>query len=148
MPPNEETLFYKGSFPSEKKPLELSGVICYHRDYRDLLTIFFPVSGVTTWDFSPASRRFRCFHQHLPGRGLGSLHPAPLSDELRGFYRPRDDFHELHFQHRGHPHRRIPVFQGRPYGLASYPGGHRGHPSRRLYRIVCQSSFPPRTRCL
>jgi len=36
---------------SEKKPLDISEVICYPLEYMDLFTTIFPVSGATTWVF-------------------------------------------------------------------------------------------------
>ena len=88
MPPNEETLFYKGPFTSEKKPLEISGVICYHRDYMDLLTIFFPVSGVTTWVFLPPLVAFVVSAFTSLGGVSGAFILLPFQMSYLGFTSP------------------------------------------------------------
>lgn len=88
MPTYYETLFYKGVFTSEKKLLEISGVICYHRVEMDPFTILFPVSGVTTWFFLPPLIAFFVSAFTSLGGVSGAFILLPFQMSCLGFSSP------------------------------------------------------------
>jgi uncharacterized membrane protein YfcA len=88
MRPFYETVFYKGLFQSEKKPLELSGVICYHRQHMDLFYMLFPISGVTTWVFLPPLVAFVVSAFTSLGGVSGAFILLPFQMSFLGFISP------------------------------------------------------------
>ena len=109
----------------------------------DFLQVTFPISGVTTNLLLPPLISLVISFFTSMGGISGAFLLLPFQMSVLELYRSLRERHQSRLQHRRHPERRIPLYKGRPHGLAAHLGRDRRHPAGRVYRLLSARALSP-----